>query len=301
MRIIEQDNFKWIDILKPDREALDFLRDNFNFHPLILKEAQQPTLHPMVERYEDYLYLILHFPDFNHSANRWIQTVEIDFLITRDALITIRYQDFVDFEEIFDLARKDKINFFGQSTGHLFYHLVRGIFAKMHPEIDYFKTEIDELDSQIFQQFEEKYLERIAWLKRQILNFIRAIKSQKGVWETLPLTAFGFWGRELKPYFSDLVADYSRLLNVVETNKEVVDSLYLTLSSILDNKQNHVMRLLTIFTAIILPLSLFASVYGMNLINLPLAGHHLAFWFFLFGMITVTVLMLIYFRRRKWF
>ena len=132
------------------------------------------------------------------------------------------------------------------------------------------------------------------------MDFIRALKPQKSVWDNSLEVVLNFWGSRLKPYFVDLLADYNRILHFVETHKEVVDSLHLTSSSILDNKRNHTIKILTIFTAIILPLSLITSIYGMNLAHLPFANHPLAFWVFMVGLTIATVLMLIFFRKRKW-
>lgn len=299
MRVIEYQNLKWIDILNPSEEEMKFLEEKFGFHPLILKEIKTPTYHPLIESYKAYLFWILHFPNFD-SVDRQIQTVEVDLLITQDAFITIRYQDFSDFEEVFQLAKNNCASYFNKTTGHLVYLLIKGLFHRTIPEIDSIKESIDQSEDQIFQAFDENVIEKISMIKRQVLDFVRAIKPQKAIWEDVPEIILGFWGERLKPYFSDLTADYHRLLHLAETHREIVESLHQTSSSLLDHRRNYAIKILTIFTAIILPLSLAASIYGMNLTYLPMAGHPAAFWWFLAGMFLVTISMLYYFRKKKW-
>lgn len=299
MRIIEYKNLRWIDIFEPTEEEMQLLKKKFGFHSLILEEIKTPTYHPLIETYRRYLFLILHFPDFD-VATEQIHGIEIDFLITKRALITVRYQNFSDFEEIFEEAEKKPTQYFNGSTGHLFHGLIKKLYTKTFPEIDRIKEEIDKNEGQIFQAFDETIIEQLASIKHQVLSFIRFIKPQKIVWDAAPDILINFWGESLKPYILDLIADFNRTLHLVETHKEIIDSLHLTSSSLLDNKRNHVVKILTIFTAILLPLSLFASIYGMNLANLPFSQDPATFWRFIFGMFIVTVLMLVFFHKRKW-
>ncbi len=298
MRVIGHQNLKWVDVLKPRDEDIKFLEENFEFHHLILEEIKTPTCHPLVESYRDYLFLILHFPDMD--ANERIQAIEIDFLITKNTFITIRYEDFDDFEKIFAEVQKNPDHRLDKTSGHLLHFLIKRLFSETFPELDRIKEEIDRCEDKIFQTFDEQIIEQIASIKRQVLDFTRALKPQKSVWEDMPEVVLSFWGERLKPYFSDLIADYNRTLHFVETHREVIDSLHLTSSSLLDSKRNYVIKILTIFTAIILPLSLVASIYGMNLLYLPLANHPLTFWLFLGGMFLATILILLFFRKRKW-
>lgn len=299
MRNIEYQNLKWIDIVGPNGADIEFLKEQFDFHPLLLDEIMTPTYHPLIESYKTYLFLILHFPSFN-PANQQIQAIEVDCLITRNALITVRYQDFPDFDQIFSTVQNSPHQYLNKTTGHLLHLLTKRLFNKTFPELDRIKEEIDAVEDEIFERFDEGIIEKIAYLKHNILDFIRAMKPQKSVWATAPEIALDFWGESLKPYFSDLIADYSRILHFAETHREVADSLHLTSSSLLDNKRNYVIKILTIFTAILLPLSLFASIYGMNLAYLPLAADPGTFWWFMGWMLAVTLLALSWLKKNKW-
>lgn len=300
MKTIEYQKLKWIDILNPTDEDLKFLKEKFPFHHIIIEEIKTPTYHPIIESYKDYLFWIIHIPHRETEHNEIIKAYEVDFLITSDVLITVRYNDFSDFEEIFQTIQKNPEKFLDKTTGHVFHHIVKKLFNKTSPELDKIKEAIDEIEDRIFESFNEELIEDIAKLKRQAIDFLKAVKPQKSVWDNAFAVTLEFWGERIKPYISDLIADYNKIVLVAETHKEVIDSLHLTSSSLLDNKRNYVIKILTVFTAIILPLSLFASIYGMNLSYLPLAKDRSSFWIFLGGMFAVTAGMLLYFKHKKW-
>ncbi|MBI5732547.1 magnesium transporter CorA family protein [Candidatus Jorgensenbacteria bacterium] len=299
MRTIEYQNLKWIDILRPTEEELKFLEERFSVHPIILEEIRTPTNHPLAELYKTYLFFILHFPELQPETHR-IRGLEVDYVITQDTLITIRYEDFADFETLWSVVEQNPTKYLKETTGFLFYRLMKYLLDRTFPELDQIREEIRQSEEQIFQAFDEDIIGRIASIKRQILNFIQAVKPQRSVWESIRGHALEFWGDKIKPHFSDLVADYNRTLNLIETYREIIDSLHLTSSSLLDHKRNYVVKVLTVFTAIILPLSLLTSIYGMNIAHLPLADRPEMFWWFIIAMAVVTIGLLLYFRRKRW-
>lgn len=298
MRQLQLKNLTWIDILKPTEEKIDFLREDFNFHPLILKEVKTPTFHPLFESYNNYLFWILHFPGLGNNSH--IISQEVDFLITKDTLITIRYNEFDDFEKVFENIKQNETNLRLETTGHLFYQIVKQLLDDTFPELDKIKEKTDQIEEKIFIRLGEEIIEKITELKLNIIDFIRAAKPQRSIWETAQEKALVFWGEKFKPYFSDLATDYRRILHIIETHKEVVETLYSSFDTLLSNRRNYIIKILTVFTAIILPLSLVTSFYGMNLQYLPIASHPFAFWGFLIFMIGATLSALIYFKYKKW-
>jgi magnesium transporter len=159
---------------------------------------------------------------------------------------------------------------------------------------------LDKIEDKIFKHFGDDIIEGVAHVKRQILDFIRALKPQKAVWDSAHDVMTNFWGEGLKPYVSDVVADYNRMVHFTDIHREVADSLHVTSSSLLDNRRNYVIKILTVFTAILLPLSLVASIYGMNLKYLPFADNPYAFWWFFGGMLTTTIVSVTLLKKNKW-
>jgi len=298
MRQLKLKNLTWIDIVKPHNGDLDFLQKNFNFHSLILKEIKQPTYHPLFESYNTYLFWILHFPDWEKNSH--ITSQEIDFLITRNVIITIRYSNFKNFDEIWRNIEQNYSKMKLEITGHLFYQIVRKLLNNTFPEINHIKEIIDEMEDKIFIDPDEKAVIKVNDLKRTIIDFLKTFKPQQFVWENSQEEVLFFWGERFKPYLSDLVTDYRRILHLIDTYWAIAKTLNYSLEAIFNDRRNHVVEILTIFTAIILPLSLLTSLYGMNLAHLPFANHPFAFWGFIILMAVSSILALAYFRYKKW-
>jgi len=298
MRTITHGSITWLDVVKPSDEDIATLSENYGFHPLILEEIKTPTYHPLLEVYEKYLVLILHFPHLNTETDR-IEVVEVDFLITKEALITVRYQSFSDFERFFEQTTEEGRGF-AKTTGHLFHHIVKDMIKQTFPELDAIAKTIDELEDQIFDSIRDEDIEEIAHTKRKILDTLRALSPQASVWDAAQTTARQFWGDRMKPYTADLIADYHRALNVTQTHLDALDAIHHTASSLLESRQNRIMKTLTIFTAVMLPLTLVTSVYGMNVAKLPGADNPMMFWWLVWSLLSMSVAIMSYFSFKRW-
>jgi magnesium transporter len=121
MQKIQIKNLTWVDMVDPDHNDIDYLR-SLNFHPVVLNELKYPTLRPKVEQYDDYLYMVLHFPIY-HPKEKTSKSVEVDFLITKYALITIRYGKVQPLQEFWEKCKKGETEpHFQNSTASLLYY-----------------------------------------------------------------------------------------------------------------------------------------------------------------------------------
>jgi magnesium transporter len=135
--------------------------------------------------------------------------------------------------------------------------------------------------------------------KQEIINFRKVIRPQRAVLRDLERTKQRYLAEDLEVYFDDIVDASERIWDMLENFKEVVEALEDTNESVLSHRVNEVLRVLTAFSVVILPLTLFASVFGMN-VDFPFEGSVAAFWGILGGMLAVLVAMITYFRRRGW-
>ncbi len=275
------------------------LEKEYGVHPVILDELRTPTLHPLFESYGSYLFAVMHFPHLNDAQQR-METVEIDFIITKHAIITIRYRSFPDFDEVFrDMQSEDMHE--EVMPGHVFHRIIKALIKKTAPEITHIRQAVDAAEDAMLDYIDDRNIERLALVKRLVLDFLRALRPQKALWEEdVPEAGLAFWGDSMKPYVSDLSASYNRILYLAENYLSTIDSIYLTSSVLLDNKRSNVIKILTLFTAIILPLSLITSIYGMNITHLPGSGNPHIFWWFAGGMTVVAISMYGFFRYSKW-
>lgn len=298
MRTLQLKKFKWIDVLNPTVKDMEFLRKNFDFHPLILKEIQSPTHQPMLEPYENYVFWIIHFP--TKAEDGQVSDFEIDFLITKDTVITVRYREFDIFEKVFNRIKAHPEEYRLEIPGHLFYNIARQMLLYVFRKLEEYEDERELVEKRIFPQIDESIIAEMTKLKCNVISFLRMLKPQRFVWESARDRIVAAWGERFRPYMTDLLADHYRILHVIETEREVIDTLYISADVMLNNRRSSVMKILTIFTAIILPLSLVAGMYGMNLTHLPWADHYYTFWAMVGLSLVFSGTALIIFKAKKW-
>lgn len=299
---LKVNGIRWIHIIKPTPDHLADVQKIFPFHPLVMESIGAPTLHPFVEGFDDHLFLILHFPlVFPGSQSNRI--FEVDFLISKKVLVTITYSHFSRLDDVFQALERDpKIQeqFAKKHSGFLLYYIIDRLLQANIRDLDYLEKEVTRIEDKIFQRHMRLGVEEISHLRRDIIDFRRPLKPQITVLASFRERAGKFFGEEMVPYLLDISVNEERIVSIIENQKETMDVLYETHTSIMSDHISQIMRVLTIFSAIILPLSLIASVWGMNHAFMPLRDNPIDFWMVMGIMGLVAIFLLIFFRRKRW-
>lgn len=302
MKTIQHKHITWIDIEKPAKDDIKYLKDNFDFHPIILDEIPSSTLRSKVEEFPTYLYLVLHFPVYNKRTKEH-KPFEIDFLVTHTHIITSHLSNnFPHLLEFFKKLEKEESSrkrFMNQTSGHLLYYIINFLIGASVPGLDTISKKIDLIETQIFKGQQKEMVEEISLTKRDLLDFRRIIKPQKTILESLLRRGPLFFGEYLKPYFEDLIGSNDQLWNQLENDKETLESLAQTNDSLLSYKLNEAMKVLTIFATLLLPATLITGLFGMNVDNMPVVGTELGFWTVIIIIIMVICLFLVFLKKRK--
>ncbi len=281
MNIIKHKKNIWIDIKNPDKKDLGYLKKKFKFHPITMDELLTPTIRPRVEHYDHYLYMVIHFPlyDVKRKTNR---SVEIDFLITPNALITVHYEDFLPLRQLLARCQIDKLSRernLGENPALLLYCILEKLYNFSLRQLDHISKKVNQIEEKTFKEGgSEEVVKIISWVRRDILDFRKTIKPQKTVLDSLKIRGIKFFGKDMRPYFMDIIGDYMRVWNMLENLKETIEALRETNDSLVSNRTNRIIRILTIFSVIVFPLTLLASMFGMNTQYLPFVGHKYDFW-----------------------
>src|SRR3989338_5113748 len=301
MRELKVGNIKWISFLKPSPEEIKEFGTQFpQIHPLLLEELLTPTIRPRVENYDHHLYMVLHFPKFIPGFEKSIAN-EIDFILMQDVIITVQYDSIPILEDFRHACEEQKIakERYGKTPAHLLYYLLRQFFATALRELDQIQEEIDSLEEKVFTGQAKEILEDITFLKRDILDFRRALKPQHLTLESLVHQGINLYGEKAKPFLTDLLGEYLKAWNLLETHKETLDALYDTNRQILASKTNEVMRVFTILAFISFIPTAVANIYGMNITHIPLAKRPDAFWAVVFLMVVATGSVYLILKWRK--
>jgi magnesium transporter len=184
-----------------------------------------------------------------------------------------------------------------KGSGYLLYKIVDDSFDYCFPMLRKIGNKLERLEEDIFEGRSEEVVRDISNSKQEIINFRKVIRPQRAVLRDLERTKQRYLAEDLEVYFDDIVDASERIWDMLENFKEVIEALEDTNESVLSHRVNEVLRVLTAFSVIILPLTLLASVFGMN-VDFPFEGSVGGFWTIIGVMVVVLIAMVGYFRRR---
>jgi len=300
MKQIQTTKITWIDFTEPSADELMLLR-KLKIHPLALEEFSTPSARPKASLYGNCLYLTIHVPLFD-KENRRTYPSELDIVLTEKYLITGHDQDIFQLRDFFQkLQRSKKLQekFMSQSPGYLLYYIIESLLESCFPKIDHINKNLDKIEDEIFKGNEREMVHEISFVKRDILNFRRTLKPQKSVLESLARDNYPMITSDLRYYYQDLVGTNIRVWSALENAKEVVESLEDTNDALLSNKLNHTMKVLTVFSAIFLPMTVISNILAMSA-PIPWGHSPLGFWIWIGIMIFISAITIGVFRLKRW-
>jgi len=301
MRQIQTSKITWIDFSEPDADELLALKKKFKLHPLAIEEFTMPSARPKASLYGHCLYLTIHVPLFDKENRRTFPS-ELDIVMTDKYLITGHDQDIFQLRDFFQRIQRSKKlqeQYMSQSPGYLLYYMIEDLLESCFPKIDHINENLDKVEEEIFRGNEKEMVHEISYVKRDILNFRRTLKPQKSVLESLARDNYPMIDGDLRSYYQDLVGTNIRVWSALENAKETIESLEETNDALLSNKLNTTMKVLTIFSAVMLPMTVISSVLSMSM-HIPLSQNSHAFWIYVIGMFVISVITIIIFKVKKW-
>ncbi len=300
MAEIKTEKINWLDFQAPSEKEISEIKKRFNLHPLVIEEFSTPTLRPKAAEYGNCIYLAIHIPLYD-TKNKTTYPGELDIAICENSLITTHDLEICQLTNLFNELKKSKKKrglYMNQSPGALLRYILEILLESCFPRLDHISKKLDHIEKEIFSDHEKEMVFEISLVKRDILNFRRTMKPQRTVFESL-LRDSKYIEPELRPYFQDLIGTNIRIWNMLESAKETIESLESTNNSLLSNQLDMTMKVLTIFSAIMLPLTFYSNVMSMS-IDIPLHNNPDAFWIHALIMIMIAIFTFTIFKIRKW-
>ena len=295
--INNNDYLIWLDIENPNRDRMQFLLDNFHFHPLDIEDCLSIIERPKLDEYDDYFFLVMHIPLFVKETRR-LSPFTVNIFIGRNFLVTVHHglckpiQDtYGNITENYEILTK--------GSGYLLHKVIDSLIDYDFPILNKIYRNIQNVENAIFKKVSNKNVRDILLIRTNILTFRNIIFPQRKILKTLEIKDMEFLIDELEVYFSDLVDHIEKIWDTLENYKELIEGVRDAHESLLSSKINDIMRILTIFSVVILPLTLVSGIYGMN-VSLPIGSAPFAFIIIIAAMIVLSIGMLIYFKYKDW-
>ncbi len=300
---IKNGKIKWINITNPNKQSVAFLKKDFDICPSILKEYIPLIKRPKVEEYKDYLFVVIHFPIFDPKQRKTIST-ELDIILFENTLITSHNGLLPELKKIINKCLSDKFvkdYYMNNNAVELILKVLDKLIDTRMPMLDHLDDNINHIEDEIFNGNERKMVAEIAIIKHDMISFRRIVKPQRMVLESLSRNICKLTNKNFSRLSTEVIGSNIKIWNTLENHKEMIEALEQTNESLLSYKLNNTMKILTAFSVIVLPLSLMANAFGMNVTNgMPLQESPIGFWIVIAMMTITTFISFLFFKYKKW-
>jgi magnesium transporter len=301
VEVVEAPGLRWINIERPRSVDMAWLEEHFEFHSLDYEDVRSRNQRPKVDEYDDYLFIVLHFPRYDKRVSR-LNAAEVDIFVGPDFLITLPNEPLQPVEYLFERCRTNeevREDIFSKGPGYLLYKIVDDSVDASFPMLAKMGNKLERIEEDIFEGKGDEVVRDISNVKQEIINFRKVVRPQRAAFRDLERNKARYIAEDLDIYFEDVIDASERVWDLLENYKEVVEGLEATNESALAHRTNETFRILTAISLIFLPLTLIASIFGMN-VKVPGEGSIHAFWVIMVVMFAVLVGVALFFRRRGW-
>ena len=290
----------WIDVCDIDDNDIDLLTTVFNLHPLTVEDFIMPNARPKLEEFSDYLFLVMFtMESANNQQKGKVRIGELDCCLGKNFLVTFHSEQFASVCTCKDRIRKQSPMIM-HGADMLLYSILDQCIDNYFPVINEFDATVDKMSDELFTNPDQNTLKKIYTLKNDVMSLKRTIGPQADVISMFSRGTFKFVSAANSIYFRNVYDNLIRLNDIVGTSRDIITGAMEAYVSIVSNRLNEIMKTLTVIATIVMPLTLIASIYGMNFKHMPELEHKFGYPAVILFMFVATVLMVIYFRRRKW-
>jgi len=262
---------EWVDGMNLGNSEIQKIIKKYDFHELDIEACMEQNQRARIDSYDDYLFMVLHFPKYNQKTKVYSLN-EFNIFLGKDFLITFREFEWKNIDKIFndykDLNLEDNSDF-KITSWYILYEIIQSMLEKMFKFIDNIKKDLKSVEWLVFEKANASLVKEIMIKKRNIVIMKHMLLPQIAVMRLIETKMNEMFKWEMEEYFEDLEDKISKVVNDIKVLEEYLDSIEDAFKTIIDIRTNNVMSFLAIFSAFFLPLTLITSFYWMN-IKLPL-------------------------------
>ncbi len=258
----------WQDFINPSLDDIDTIIEKYQFHELDQEAILEENQYARIDTYDDYLFLVLHFPKYEPSTERYIHN-ELNIFIAKDYLITFRYYPSSTLRRIYgkyelSLEKGEQI-----TPSFLLYEIIENYLDKTMKMLERFGRDLKTLERDLFNARGTELIKSIMTRKRNIITLKHMMKPQISVLKMIEIRMKERFSEEVELYYENLEDKLDKIFSEVQLLQENIDSMEDTLKSVFELETNTTITYLTMFSAFILPLTLITGFFGMNIEGLP--------------------------------
>jgi magnesium transporter len=294
------DKVLWLDIEKPTPQDLALLQEGFGFHPLSIEDVAQQHSTPKLDEYDTYVFQVVMVPQPNGGHDR-AQLFEVEVFYLPGTLVTVRERTWPALDALWEAVRRDPVRELGKGAQVLYHNIVDRAVDAYWPLLEAMDERVEHLERQVLQaRGQDSTLQDLFHLRRSVRHLLRAARMQRESVQRLAAGNVRSLKKETCYQFRDVHDHLLLIHDTLDDHRETLSGLRDTYIGVISNRMNQIMKTLTVFSAILLPLTFLTGLWGMNFPGLPLSKEPGGFWVVVGVCLAVTSLLLWVMFRRGW-
>ena len=290
----------WVDVQEPAQEVVEpLLEERFGFHELAAEDTLSPTTLPKYDSFSQYDFFIFRTVDVNVSDHQ-SETYKIAAFLGKNFLVTVHRRPLRTVDAVCNRLGNGDWRLIERGTDFLLYAIVDAMVDAHFPLLEQIEEAVDDLQDRIFERADNTHLDELLHLKRDVNVLRRHSLPQRELLNQISRGDARFVQREHLIYFRDVYDHMFRISETIDVDRDQMTGTMDAYLSVVANRTNDIMKVLTIFSAIMLPLSLIAGIYGMNFEHMPELKWLHGYPFALALMAGIVLVMLGFFFRKGW-
>ena len=282
-----------------DVEIMEKIGEYFGLHPLLLEDIMNTDHRPKIEDFGDYIFIILKMIYNNEKKNK-IEIEQVSLILGLNFVISFQEREGDVFNSIRERIRKGKGKMRKSGSDYLAYTLIDAIVDNYFVILEGTGEKIEEMEEKLITNPTPKTLQGIHNLKRDMIFLRKSVWPLREVVSGLERTESSLIKKSTGIYLRDVYDHSIQVIDTIETFRDMISGMVDIYLSSISNKMNEVMKVLTIIATIFIPLTFIVGIYGMNFAYMPELQWHWGYFGVIFIMAVVSIIMLIYFRKKKW-
>ncbi len=258
----------WLDRINPPLDEIDAVIEKYGFHELDRDAIIEANQYARIDTYDNYIFLVLHFPKYEPITERYIQN-ELNIFLSKDYIITFRYYQSSTIKRIYDRYETRLERWETVSAAFLLYDVIEGYLDKTMRMLELFAKDLKVLEHQLFNTHRSHIIRDIMTRKRNIITLKHMMKPQIAVLKMIEIRMKERFSDEVELYYENLEDKLDKIFSEIQLHQENIDSMEDALKSIFELETNATIKYLTVFTAFFMPLTFATGFFGMNIQTVP--------------------------------
>lgn len=295
----DKDTVTWVDFYKPTEQEIALLTHVFKFHPLAVEDCLSTAPNPKIDDYGEYLYLVIHGINAEALKRDELETHDLDIFLGKNYLVTFHKGYFRSVDAVAERCRKN-CSIMQKDPEFLMHTIIDALVDNYLPIIDDIGEKVDELEKEIFTKADQTVSSKIFTIKKDILYLRRIIHPQREILRNLSSGEHKQICFECSLHFKDVYDHLFMISELIESYRDTISGAMEAYLSVVSNRLNEVMKVLTIIATIMMPMTLVTGIFGMNFSQMPFLQSPYGFAAIMGFMGLLAAAMLLVFKRKGW-